>query len=736
MQSRQICRCAPVALLGLFICLSGRSVVAAEALSTDPAAERFVVVLTTPDLPAVAEPHFDSCACGRDGAMMILTADELARLSVPHRVIAPLADYVRRFAPRRTMQAVGVPSVSKLLGEPVEVIPGGAAAGTSLHLDYSRYHSPQEGIDFIQSLAAARPDICQLMTIGASVEQRPIFALKITDLPEQAESNERAVFFCGVHHAREWATHEAMLYLTENLVTRYDTDAFVAHLVDHAEIWLVPVANPDGFDYSWEVERFWRKNRRLNFITPDDVYIYGVDLNRNYDYNWGPGFGGSSGNMGAETYRGPSAASEPETQAIQSLLASELPTIAVSFHTYSQLVLLPWGYSGSVTAQSYSVHRAVGEEYARRTREAHGSVFLPGPSNYTIYATNGDFTDYAYGAQGSIALTPELQPASAEEGGFLLPEARILPNNQEAWASATALINHVTNWRWIEPPSAPWLQPGENFFSLPWAAINQKPELSLGMDASALGGLYAWINDVAHVFNEGFYLFGEFTHVGASAAYRFDHTSATAPWADSFTGYEALPYVFDHGSATMIQCVFAPATNYLGVPGDRPIRLRDLRIIKRVMEGAGTTWGYRENVLESRSAIEDLESSNPWIAWRWTYTPPMGAIEVAHPLGEDGASEVLLPWRSYQFTSYVSSWAFGSEQEPVYLLVFPEPVRADLSEDGVVDLHDHDWFVDVLNGPIPGPLGELGAAADFDHDLDVDLRDVRFLQRQFGLTTN
>lgn len=723
-------------VLGLLPRLSGRGAFAAEQLPTDPAAERFVVVLTTRELPAVAESHFDSCACGRDGAMVILTADELSRLDVPHRVIAPLADYVRRFAPRRTMQAVGVPSISRLLGEPVEVVPGGSAAGTSLHLDYSRYHSPQEGIDFIQALAAARPDICRLVTIGASVEQRPMLALKITDLPDEAEPNERTLFFCGVHHAREWATHEAMLQLAENLVTRYDTDAFVRHLVDNTVIWLVPVANPDGFDYSWEVERFWRKNRRLNFTTPEGVQIFGVDLNRNYSYKWGPGFGGSSGNIGAETYRGPSAASEPETQAIQSLLASEQPAIAVSYHTYAQLVLLPWGYTGAVTAQSYSVHRAIGEEYARRTRETHGSVFVPGPADYTIYTTNGDFTDYAYGAQGAIALTPELQPATAEEGGFLLPEERILPNNREVWASATALINQVANWRWIEPPASPWLQPGENFFSLPWATINQKPEISLEMDASALGGLYAWIDDGAHVFNEGFYLFGEFSHVGSSAAYRFDHTPATAPWADEFTGYEALPHVFEHGGATMIQCVFPPATNYVGVPGDRPIRLRDVRIIKRVMEGAGTTWGYRENVLESRLAVEDLESASPWITWRWTYAPPTGPVEAVHPLGENGASEYILPWRSYQFTSYVASWAFSSEQEPVYLLVFPEPVRADLFADGVVDLHDHDWFVDVLNGPIAGPLGELGTAADFDHDFAVDLRDFQLLQWQFGLTAN
>ena len=105
-----------------------------------------------------------------------------------------------------------------------------------IHLDYDRYHTPTEGIDFFSNLAQAFPDIADLQSIGTSIEGRDIWALKITDDPQTVEPEEERVLFCALHHAREWATHEMVLYLAEHLVTRYDTDLRIKHIVDNAVV--------------------------------------------------------------------------------------------------------------------------------------------------------------------------------------------------------------------------------------------------------------------------------------------------------------------------------------------------------------------------------------------------------------------------------------------------------------------------------------------------------------------
>jgi len=131
----------------------------------------------------------------------------------------------------------------------------------------------------LHALADERPDLCTLTDIGDSVEQRDIWALRISG----SAADKAGVLINGTQHAREWISPMVNMYIADRLVQGYDTDPEIRRLLDHAEIFVVPVVNPDGYAYSWTTgNRRWRKNRRRSANGS-----YGVDLNRNWDANWG-----------------------------------------------------------------------------------------------------------------------------------------------------------------------------------------------------------------------------------------------------------------------------------------------------------------------------------------------------------------------------------------------------------------------------------------------------------------
>ena len=183
--------------------------------------------------------------------------------------------------------------------------------------------------------------------MGFSREGRAILAVKISDEPDIDDPAEPAVLFMSLHHAREHLTVEMALEIIRLFTEGYGHDPVLTNLVNTREIWVLPNINPDGGEYDIEtgVYRYWRKNRRFNGLDSLGNSIFGVDLNRNYGYRWSlePG---SSGTPSDETYRGPAAFSEPETLAVRDfVLAHPDITAAITFHTYAELILYPYGYT-------------------------------------------------------------------------------------------------------------------------------------------------------------------------------------------------------------------------------------------------------------------------------------------------------------------------------------------------------------------------------------------------------
>jgi carboxypeptidase T len=296
------------------------------------------------------------------------------------------------------------------------------------------FHSYPELERDLMALADTRPDLAQVIDIGDSLEGRNIYALKISDNVGMQE-NEASIIFLGCHHAREWISVEVPYLLGEYLVENYDTNTEVRRLVDNCEIWIVPLVNPDGLEYSIHFYRYWRKNMRDN-----GDGTFGVDLNRNYGYEWGHDNLGSSPFPASEVYRGPGPFTEPEIQAVRDLFAQQNFQALISYHSYSQVILYPWGYTATASEEE-DVLFELADKMSLLMEPVNGRYYTAARAGAGFYLTNGDTTDWSFGEYGIPSYTIELPPDSDILGEFFNAEADIQPIFDENLPAALYLID-------------------------------------------------------------------------------------------------------------------------------------------------------------------------------------------------------------------------------------------------------------------------------------------------------
>jgi len=297
------------------------------------------------------------------------------------------------------------------------------------------YHSAESLEQDLRRLAEIRPEIAELREIGRSIENRPIWALRIGERKGSLDK----VLFMGCHHAREWIAVEVPFLLAKELVERAD-DPKITGWLSVGEIWVAPMVNPDGHEYCRTHERLWRKNRRRN---PDGSI--GVDPNRNYGYMWGTlNVPTSSQVPSDETYVGPRAFSEPETRAVRDLVAREMFRGVITYHSYSQLILYPWGFTDKPVTDPQDREGMIGlaNEMRDLMKGVHGVVYTAEQSS-TLYPTAGDTTDWTYGEYGIPSFTIELRPDSHQAGGFILPPSQIVPTWEENRPAAFRFIEKL-----------------------------------------------------------------------------------------------------------------------------------------------------------------------------------------------------------------------------------------------------------------------------------------------------
>ena len=282
-----------------------------------------------------------------------------------------------------------------------------------------------EAIAQMDTLRNMYPDyVSEKDSIGTSIEGRTIWAFKVSDYPSVDEDEPEALY-TGLTHAREPVSMMNIFFFVRWLCENYSSDPTAEFLVNHREMWFVPIINPDGYVYNETISPngggMHRKNRRPN---PDNSNCnngtqQGIDLNRNYSYNWGADNSGSSGNPCSAVYRGASAFSEPETEAISNFILARQFKNVLHYHTYSNVLIHSWGDGTFPDEPDLSTLREIGAEMTRE------NGYEVGTGTETIgYGVNGDAVDWTYGTAGLISYTPEV---GSYADNFWPSEDRVVP---------------------------------------------------------------------------------------------------------------------------------------------------------------------------------------------------------------------------------------------------------------------------------------------------------------------
>ncbi|MFH2056644.1 MAG: M14 family zinc carboxypeptidase [bacterium] len=344
---------------------------------------------------------------------------------------------------------------------------------------------------FMDSISTEYPSIVTpKWSIGQTVEGRSIWVFKVSDNP-LIDEDETEMWYYSATHSREVITPEVLAYFLRYLTNNYGSDPEVTYLVDNREMFFSLSMNPDGYYRNQVTDPngggMWRKNRRNN-----GDGTYGVDLNRNYAYQWGYDDEGSSPYTDDETYRGTAAFSEPETQAYRDFVNSRNFKVIVDYHSYSNLILWPWGYD-----YFYTPDQDIFEQIGDSASAWNG--YEPTPV-FGLYLTNGVSVDWHYGA---TLMHEKIYAISEEVGGssdgFWPSTSRITPLVSENLEPNLFYARIAGNPEQLRAPAVPMIYPvgtvGSSSFELAWHhQDSQNP--AVGFDVWQFQGLERITDDL------------------------------------------------------------------------------------------------------------------------------------------------------------------------------------------------------------------------------------------------
>jgi hypothetical protein len=284
------------------------------------------------------------------------------------------------------------------------------------------YYTFAEVVAELDEMRMLYPNLISVkQSIGNSLEQRTIWMARISDNPD-IDENEEEVLYTALHHAREPQSMASVIYFMWYLLENYGVDPAVNCVIENRELYFIPVVNPDGYVYNQSTNPsgggFWRKNRRNN-----GNGTFGVDLNRNYGFQWGFDNFGSSPTPASDTYRGAGPFSEPETQVIRDFVIAHSFSRALNYHSFGNLLIFPWGYLPSFFTPDHSTFVALAQDMTQFNMYSYGTA------NQTVgYLVNGEANDWFYGEQTVknkvLGMTPEVGSGA---DGFWPNISRIIP---------------------------------------------------------------------------------------------------------------------------------------------------------------------------------------------------------------------------------------------------------------------------------------------------------------------
>uniref|UniRef100_G1RQJ7 Carboxypeptidase A4 n=1 Tax=Nomascus leucogenys TaxID=61853 RepID=G1RQJ7_NOMLE len=284
----------------------------------------------------------------------------------------------------------------------------------------------------MDNIAADFPDLARRVKIGHSFENRPMYVLKFST---GKGARRPAVWLNAGIHSREWISQATAIWTARKIVSDYQRDPAITSILEKMDIFLLPVANPDGYVYTQTQNRLWRKTRSRN---PGSSCI-GTDPNR----NWNASFAGkgASDNPCSEVYHGPHANSEVEVKSVVDFIQKHGNfKCFIDLHSYSQLLMYPYGYSVKKAPDAKELDK-VARHAAKALASVSGTEYQVGPTCTTVYPASGSSIDWAYDNGIKFAFTFELRDTGTY--GFLLPANQIIPTAEETWLGLKTIMEHV-----------------------------------------------------------------------------------------------------------------------------------------------------------------------------------------------------------------------------------------------------------------------------------------------------
>lgn len=290
--------------------------------------------------------HFDT----QDGGIIAeISEQQLASLSrTLYKYVVLVPDVAAKVKEQNRQYFSVSPTERVAMEQPgrtvTSIIPTPAAF--QVHSSLGGFYSFTQMNTAMDNLVAAYPAIDQKISLGLSVQGRNIWCIKISDNVASDETTEPEVLYVGLQHARESIGGSSMIFFMQYLCENYANDPRIQALVNNREIFIIPCMNPDGWEYNHvnnpDGGGGWRKNRRNN-----GDGTFGVDLNRNWSEDWAQCGGANpscgSGSTSSDVYWGPSAFSEPETQAVRNFVTSHHIVSSNDQHAFGPYYSLPFG---------------------------------------------------------------------------------------------------------------------------------------------------------------------------------------------------------------------------------------------------------------------------------------------------------------------------------------------------------------------------------------------------------
>ncbi|XP_021432503.2 carboxypeptidase A2 [Oncorhynchus mykiss] len=350
-------------------------------------------------------------------------------IRVPSSSLYAVKDYLRA---HNIQFSVMISNLQELLDEEkAEMEENNMSERSSKSFNFGAYHSLETIYSWMDGLVAAHPNLVTKEQIGTSYEGRPMYVLKFST----GGDKRPAIWVDSGIHSREWVSQATGVWTANQIASDYGTDASLTSLLKTMDIYLLILANPDGYVHSHTSDRMWRKTRSKN---PGSM-CRGVDPNR----NWDAGFGGpgASTNPCSDSYHGPSPHSEIEVKNVVNLVKNHGNFKSfISIHAYSQLLMYPYGYTCTDALHAAELD-SVGRSAVQKLSSLHGTTYKVGSICKIIYQASGGSIDWTYNLGIKYSFAFELRDTGRY--GFILPANQIIPTASETWLALKDIMEYV-----------------------------------------------------------------------------------------------------------------------------------------------------------------------------------------------------------------------------------------------------------------------------------------------------